>query len=177
MSNSTKEKLKAFPFERMSELEARSNELKRRVFDMFEHANHVREYLQDERFKNNATRYHSDWNISLQEQGKTGPFVSAKINADTTGVSAILNKDLLDDISNLQLVEPLVGTAIRSIDQSFRSVYGLGMQFTDSESLSGLNNSASIAPKAAGDEPTFQSSVRSDPKKDARPSKDKKTRK
>jgi hypothetical protein len=126
MANKTREKLKVYGFSSMGEMEARSRELRLMAFDMLERANHVAELLQDERFQGHADRYHSEWKIHLEENGQTGSFVSAQIDKDTRAVSATVNKDLLKDVTNLELLEPLVGSVIRSVDESYRKVHGLG---------------------------------------------------
>ncbi|RYZ90942.1 MAG: hypothetical protein EOP04_02245 [Proteobacteria bacterium] len=126
MSNKTKEKLKIFPFDSVSEMETRSRELAVSAFDVLETANHLKAYLKDTRFSHFTARYHQPWGISLEENGKSSPFVSAKIIEKTEAISATVNKDFLKDISNIELLEPLMGSVIKSLDESYRSIHGLG---------------------------------------------------
>ncbi|MDQ3235469.1 MAG: hypothetical protein M3Q07_26970, partial [Pseudobdellovibrionaceae bacterium] len=113
MSNKTKKKLRIFPFETVAEMEARSHELAISAFDALETANHLKSYLKDERFSHFRTRYYQPWGISIEENGKTSPFVTARIIEETEAVSATVNKDLLKDVSNVELLEPLVGSVIK----------------------------------------------------------------
>jgi hypothetical protein len=128
MSNETKKKLKNLPYDSMREVEAVSEALEKTAFKKLQLAVHMKRLLRDERFSSLLSRYYEPWPVSLDEDGKTKAFVTARLDPITEVVKTSINTAFLANIENKELIVPIVRSAVSSIDESYKSLLGLGFQ-------------------------------------------------
>jgi len=127
MSNKTKKKLQGLPFERVKDIDPISEELEMAAFKKLEMALKLRKLLRNERFRPLLERYFKPWPFALADSGKSEPFVTAQLDPETEVVMTSVNKAFLSDVENRELILPFVRSAVSSVDDSYKSLLGLGL--------------------------------------------------